>query len=551
MNFTVYADNNLIFNREIVGDNGYLLYNMIDPLLNETNERFSTFSYKALKGTPAYEYVGHLNTRIKIYRDRVLYWTGRVFDISPTINNICSIVCEDFLGVFNDTIVRPYSWTGTASDLLRYFVNQHNSQVNDPKFMISDVYCDINDEIVRTSVLYDKTWTNIKTKLIDKIGGFMWIEYNENEQAVLYYSRSSRSELHNKPTQKVKFSKNIVSYNVDVNADKLYTACVPLGCRIETDQGQQRLTISDVNDGKDFLVNETAVALYGIIYAPVSSTTWDDITIPSNLLLRGQEWIANATAKFIRSISISSIDTSSIDTDLQAYDFLDKVKCEAPDFNEYMIIMALSRDIGNPHVVKLTFGDSKESISGKSATNSADTIKRIEAIESDYVTTGEARVVAEETIENSSTILQLPDQILTEVSETYTSKSEFDEFTRITSTQISQLPNEFQLLFTQVLKGAGLSELSAYLRVLNGNLHLGRSDSEIKACLKNEILIFYTGADELASVQTALAYFSSGKLYVKTVQIESLTIGATGALFDIRIVGEGSNTCLFFSGRSN
>lgn len=556
MNYTVYADNHLIFNRQVIGENGSVLYNMIDPVLSETNDRFSTFSYKAVKGSPAYEYVGHLNTKIKIYRDGALYWTGRVFDVSPTINNVCSIMCEDILGVLNDTIVRPYSWNGHVNDFLEFLVNQHNSQVEDSSRMISAVWTDVDDSIIRSSSVYNNTWTEVKTKILDKLGGYMWVEYDNNESPILYYSRQAKSQIHQKNVQKVKFARNIVTYNVNIKSDELYTACVPLGARYVEGDGsddnprvEKRLTIESVNDGKDYLINSEAAEIYGVIYAPVDKTTWNDITVPSNLLLRGQSWILNESARFIRSINVSSVDMSGIEANVREFEWLDLSKCEAPDFDELMVIKSISRDIGNPYNVTISFGDIQTSLTGKTASNMASTIERIDLIEADYVTNEEAHSVAEETIENSSMIQQLPEQIMTTVSEQYTSKTEFEEFSQQTSTQISQLPNEFQILFTQVLEGAGLDVLSAYLRVLNGNLHLGRSDSEIKACLKNDILLFYTGADETASIDTALAYFSSGKLYVKTVQIRSLTIGTSGSEFDISVVGGGRNRCLFISGR--
>lgn len=552
MNFTIYADDQLIYNRKIIGEFGDLPYNVLSPTLSLTANRFGSLTFSALKGSPAYEYISHLSTQIKVYLDRNLYWTGRVIDVAPSADTLVSITCEDLLGTLNNTIVRPYSWNGAVKDFLTYLVNQHNSQLTDARFMISAVACDIEDSIIRSSTLYEKTWQAVKSKLLDMIGGYMWIEYDDSEKPVLYYSRQSKSEIHEKNVQKVKFARNIITYNVSIKADNLYTACVPLGCKLDTGDEEilePRLTITDVNDGKDYLINSAAAAIYGVIFAPVSETTWDDVTLASNLLARGQSFIQNSTARFIRSINVSSVDMSGIEAEVAAFDWLDKAKCEAPDFDEFMIIKELRRDLGDPYNVNLSFGDAFESLSGKSASSAADTATRITAIEADYVTTGEARVVAEETIENSSTIQQLPEQILSTVSERYTSKSEFTEFSQLTQTQISQLPNEFQILFTQVLEGAGLTELTAYLRVLNGNLHLGKSNSEIKACLKNDILLFYTGADELASVDTAISYYAAGKLYVKTVQIESLTIGKTGAEFDIRIVGGGRNRCLFFSGR--
>ena len=103
----------------------------------------------------------------------------------------------------------------------------------------------------------------------------------------------------------------------------------------------------------------------------------------------------------------------------------------------------------------------------------ASTTERIDLIEADYVTNEEAHSVAEETIENSSMIQQLPEQIMTTVSEQYTSKTEFEEFSQLTSTQISQLPNEFQILFTQVLEGAGVVYWSQNFAVRKGIFNVG------------------------------------------------------------------------------
>lgn len=556
INYTIYSDDHLIFNNKIIDDSGNPLYMLINPVLSESDGKFGSLTYKAIKGSPGYEQVAHLTSRIKVYKNGVLYWCGRVLSVKPSVNNVVSVVCEDFLGVLNDSIQRPYSWNGSVSDFLAYLVNSHNAQMTDEKKLIHGIVCDISNSIQRESGTYESTWSNIKGRLLDKIGGYIWIEYDSEERAILYYSMNSRSQIHSRPTQEIKFAKNIINYNVEINANEFYTACIPVGATYEIGEGTEedprksvRLTIADVNDGKDYLVNTEAAEIYGLIFAPISETTWNDITLASNLILKGQKWIQDRSARYIRSIDLNAADTSGLIDGIPEIEYLDSVQCTAPDFDEIMILKSVKRNLDDPYNLDIKLGDKSSSISGKTASSAASTSDRIAIIEADYVTTGDAMTVAEERIENSSTIQQMPDRILSTVSELYTSRSDFEEFSQLTSTQISQMPNEFQILFTQVLSGAGLSELTAYLRVLNGNLHLGRSNSKIKACLKNDILLFYTGADELASISTALAYFSAGKLYVKTVQIRSLTLGYAGSEFDIRIVGGGRNKCLFFSGR--
>lgn len=556
INYTIYSDNHLIYNRRIVDDNGNPLYMLINPVLSESDGKFGSLTYKAVKGSPGYEQIGHITSRMKVYKNGILYWTGRVFSVDQAVNNVVSVVCEDLLGVLRDSIPRPYTFYGTVSEFLAFLISSHNAQMTNADRKIYSVFCDINDSIRRKSNTYESTWSNVKSKLLDQIGGYIWIEYDSDEHAILYYSFSSKSQVHNRATQEIKFSKNIINYSVEVNANKFYTACIPIGATYDVGEGTEadpkrsvRLTIEDVNNGKDFLVNSQAAGIYGMIFAPVSETTWPDITKASTLLQRGQQWVQNSTARYIRSISLNAADTSGLENGIPEIEYLDSVRCIAPDFNEIMVLKSVKRNLDDPYNLSIKLGDSAISLSGKTASSAADTATKITAIEADYVTTGEAQVLAEETIENSSTILQLPDEILTTVSERYTSKTDFEEYTLETATRFSQLPDEFQFLFTQVLQGAGLSELQAYVRILNGNLHLGRSDSEIKACLKNNVLLFYTGEDSLADKSTAISYYDSGKLFVDTVQIQSYTIGVTGNLIDVQIMGDGDNRCLFFGGR--
>ena len=78
---------------------------------------------------------------------------------------------------------------------------------------------------------------------------------------------------------------------------------------------------------------------------------------------------------------------------------------------------------------------------------------------------------------------------------------------------------------------------------------IGKTDSEIKLKLENEILYFFTGDEETVNTENALAYFSSGKLYVTKSQIQQLTIGTTGRLMDFYILGSGENTAVGMIGR--
>ena len=119
-------------------------------------------------------------------------------------------------------------------------------------------------------------------------------------------------------------------------------------------------------------------------------------------------------------------------------------------------------------------------------------------------------------------------------------KQTADELTILFNTQISDLEGETKDQF---------NEISTYIRFNASGVVIGKTDSEIKLKLENEILYFFTGDEETVNTENALAYFSSGKLYVTKSQIQQLTIGTTGRLMDFYILGSGENTAVGMIGR--
>ena len=155
MEFTIYAGNDLIYNRLIHDEHGKPMYPVINPVLNETTASFCSLTYKAKKGTPAYNKSIEMVPRIKVYEDGSLYWTGRILKTTPNIDAEKDVYVEDFLGVLCDSMFRPFEWYGTVPNFLQNIVDTHNSQVNADQ-QIYAVVCDIDEgNIVRSSEGYN------------------------------------------------------------------------------------------------------------------------------------------------------------------------------------------------------------------------------------------------------------------------------------------------------------------------------------------------------------------------------------------------------------
>lgn len=75
-----------------------------------------------------------------------------------------------------------------------------------------------------------------------------------------------------------------------------------------------RVTVRDVNSGKMYVEDTTGISLWGKI---CGTNEWDDVTLPSNLLTKAKNWLANRI-KSTTTITLSAVDLSLLYADMDA-----------------------------------------------------------------------------------------------------------------------------------------------------------------------------------------------------------------------------------------
>lgn len=560
MNYTIYADDLLIYNRLIIDEHGKQLYGVLDPVLNMTTDEFCSLTYRAKKGSPAFDRSVELIPLIKVYKDGVLKYTGRILRSVPNIHAEKEIYVEDFLGVLCDSVYRPFEFYGTPKQLLTAIVTSHNAQV-DAKQRFYAVECDIDDDnITRSSEGYDSCWKVIKSKLLDMVGGYMWVDYDALERPILHYSLSAR----NYSTQVIRFGKNLVDYNVKYDFDGFYTACVPLGAKDE--ETKEYITIASVNNGVDYLIDTTNAARYGVIYAPPSETTWEDVHYPAILLTKAQNWIRDKAARLVKEISLTARDLSNLDVDSSMIEFLDSVAVEADEINDRFVVKALERPLDRPLQLEINMGDTRSSLTGASVSQQRSTADRITIIEDSYVSESDVHVIAREEITNDTSIVQRAEAIIMSALEEYVKTSDFETLKLSIQTSFSILRGEISAEFTSTYSditdtNTRIDTISSFIRLLGtiydehgnieqeGGILIGESTSVIKLKLENDVLYFFVGDGKIVTPQNAIAYFASNNLVVNRTNIQNLTLGTQGEYLDARILGTGNNVGVMWSGR--
>ena len=521
----------------------YVLYDprlpdlfVLEPDLTQKKNEPGELTFTIPKEHPHYGVLEKLKSRIKVYRDDTLIWIGRVFEDERDLYENRRVVVESSLAFLLDSIIRPFTMDGTAAGIWEYILTQHNAQVNANQ-RLGIGTCDLDGSFSITTKDYISAWQILKTSLLDPLGGYLIVGFDENENPVLDYL----ADVTDTSTQRIEFGENLIDLVVSKNASETYTACVPLGATLrEIDpetESDARLTIANVNEGQDFLIDSALAAEFGVNFAPSGLTTWDEITDPTILMNRGREWLSGTGARFKQTIKLSAVDLHNADANVESFRFLDKVvvSCGSLCPEETYVLSELTIPLNNPASTGIVLGDSRPSLIGEEILQNTSVKNRVASIEADYTTHGEIKEIVQEQISQNTSILQSAQQIIMTALEDYVRTQDFVALQNTVQTSFSIMAGTIEANFTETasristLNGETSQQFEtvrSFIRLISSGIVIGKSTSAIKLKLENDVLYFFSGSEDSVTTDSAIAYFSSGKLYVNDVQVlSSLRIG--------------------------
>lgn len=356
--------------------------------------------------------------------------------------------------------------------------------------------------------------------------------------------------------QEIAFGENLLSLTKTMSAETFATALIPLGAQdLETGE---RLTIKSVNGGADYVYNAAAAAKYGYIY---TTNIWNDVTNPSNLKRKAQEYI-DSLAQFAASVSVNSADLNGTGADVNSFRIgrYIKVKSEPHGISQSFIVSKLVRQLDKPEATKLTLGASNKTLTEKQSGTTqsiGNLVTRIDSTEKKLIQLEDGKIIVSESeptnknlfwLDTStepsvlkrhngeewevvndqtqaivlleqrvdSSISQTVNNIMSEVSEQYYAKWDTEELVSPVSIQVEQTAAAVEIRFEQFYQNlsdiangtdAQFTEIAKYIRFVDGNIILGEVGNQITLRIENDRISFLNN-------NTEVAYFSNNKLYV-------------------------------------
>lgn len=316
MVYKVYCDNILLYHSKL--ENLVLLNPSVELEVNKTG----SFTFTVPSDHPYYSLIHKMKSIITVYQDDYLLFRGRVLDDEIGWHNAKAVTCEGEMAFLLDSIIRPYAFSGSIPEYLALLLDSHNGQMEaEKRFTLGNVtVTDANDYIKRSNIDHTDTWTEMQNKLVNLLGGYLQIRH---ENGVHYLDYLKDFTLLS--PQKITFGKNLLDLKRIGKGSEIGTALIPLGAKLKDAEGNDtdvRLTIADVNNGLDYIVDEEAKAQHTTIFKKV---IFDDVTEAANLLTKGKAHLAGLV-NLPETIELTAADLSTLGQDIASFHIGTKVQ---------------------------------------------------------------------------------------------------------------------------------------------------------------------------------------------------------------------------------
>lgn len=347
----VYADDVLVYAPNLDG------YDLMELKATRSLEKAGTATIKLPPDHPAFNIFVSFRTVVTIYRDDRLIFRGRALYPEDDFYNCRTITCEGERCFLRDAVLQPYIYQDTPAAIFADIINHYNAQVDGFKqFVVGEITATDPNNYVRLESESPEQVADVIDALVKRVGGYITFTTNDAGRRVINWY----GDLDRRSGQVIEFGENLLDFaRSGANSDPA-TVLWPYGAKDDTTG--EYVTISSVNGGVPYIMDEEAVALRGLIAQIVF---WDDVTVPANLLTKARQHLATSKL-LITTLDLSAVDLSVLDKDIDTFDVGDQVQVVSrPHYVDELFLLQDREynllDDGQDHV---TLGKSLATLTG-------------------------------------------------------------------------------------------------------------------------------------------------------------------------------------------
>ena len=345
MIYKVYCDSFLLYHTQMDS------LNIFSPSLELELNKTGSFRFTVQADHTYYGMIKRMKSIIMVYRDDTLLFRGRVLEEETGWHNEKTCSCEGDMAFLLDSVLRPFSYSGTAAEFLSYVLSLHNAQVDASK-RIQPGNVTVEGVVSYDATEYLTAYETIQKALFEPIGGYLKTRFVDGVAYLDYLA-----DITLLSPQTIEFGKNLLDLKRTHKGADIATVIIPLGAKVKDEEGNdtgQRLTIESVNDGLDFVQDENGVAQFGQI---VKSVIFDDVTDPEMLKQRGQAQLADSV-KALDTIELMAADLAAAGYDIASFNLGTQVRVisKPHGIDQRFIVVKLNINPFDPAGNKLVLG---------------------------------------------------------------------------------------------------------------------------------------------------------------------------------------------------
>jgi len=292
-------------------------------------------------------------------------FTGRLLKHSVDVYGRRTLTYAGVSSTLTKRQQRPFTYQGTAQGFLTTLISKHNQglTVKDPQWSVGTV---TGLPTTQVSITVDKpmsTWDALTTHVVNLFGAYLLPAIGPTGAPVLHVSTTSGPTSN----QVVSLTSNVIDLDAALDVSTMITRFYPVGKTLTHDDGSTELvTITSVNNGKDYLQDDTLLALHGLN----EGTETFDIDDPGKLLTTSaRQFQKLKLAKFTATLTVA--DLSAMNTSIDAYMDGDMVPIDIPEYGitDTVQLTSVTLKLDNPGNSTITLGAERATLT--SATSKA------------------------------------------------------------------------------------------------------------------------------------------------------------------------------------
>lgn len=338
-------------------------YQVLTPKISLELNKTGNLDFGLLSTHPHVNDINKLKSRIEVYEDDELLFSGRSLTDEKDFQNTGQIFCEGELSFLLDSIQRKHTYgkqsieigkADTNIEIFKRLIAEHNSQVETEKqFTVGIIDID-SVSITSLSTNYEKTWDFINSNFLEKYDGYLRVRHENGIRYLDYVKQYGKIN-----NQVIRFGENLLDLKKYSKAEDIKTAIVPIGA--VTDGGYVTIKTANGHNGTDYIYDQSAVNLYGWIFDKVD---FPEISDPDTLLAESKKYLQKCINLAI-TIELTAVDLHMVDIDINSIRLGDLVPCVSTQHgimstfgnpDTYYLVSKYELDLENPANNKITLG---------------------------------------------------------------------------------------------------------------------------------------------------------------------------------------------------